>query len=101
MSSDALNTVPESTESLNKTPKRRGRRAKSSFYHTRLHRVGINEAMAADVLGVSVEDVRRFDAEGAPAMAERLLLAWDRKWINAEGWEKFCFCRGLLYFGDI
>lgn len=69
---------------------------KSNFYHVRWNRVRINEALAADVLGVTVEDVRRFDAEGAPVMAERLLLLWDSKRINHADWQGFAFSRDRL-----
>ncbi len=68
----------------------------SAFYHTRWHTVGINETIAANVLGVTVEDVKRFDLEGAPAMAERLLLLWDKKNVGFQGWENWLFSRGVL-----
>lgn len=71
---------------------------KSSFYHTRWNKVGINEQLAADILGVTVEEVLRFDEEGAPLMAERLLLLWDKKHIGYDGWEGFRFSRGVLCF---
>lgn len=68
---------------------------KSSFYHTRWNHVGINETIAADVIGVTVDDVKRFDVEGAP-IAERLLLLWDKKHVNFDGWENWLFSRGVL-----
>ncbi|TPQ24986.1 hypothetical protein [Methylomonas koyamae] len=71
---------------------------KSSFYHVRWNRVGLNEAKAAEVLGVTVEDVRQFDETGNP-LAERVLLLWDRKNVGLPGWEKFYFSRGLLMCG--
>ncbi len=71
---------------------------KSSFYHVRWHRVGLNEERAADVLGVTVEDVKRFDDEGNP-LAERVLLLWDQKHVGLPGWDKFYFSRGLLMCG--
>ncbi len=73
-------------------------RKKSNFYHIRNKRVGINEQRAAEILGVTVEDVLRFDVEGAPAMAERLLLLWDAKNLGVEGWDGFLFSRGVLRF---
>jgi len=47
---------------------------KSSFYHTRFNKVGLNEQRAAKVLGVSVEQVQKWDCHGSPEPAERLLL---------------------------
>ena len=71
-------------------------RKKSSFYHTRWNRVGLNEQRAAEILGVTVEDVQRWDIEDAPVMAERLLLLWDSKNVGIEGWGGFLFSRGVL-----
>ena len=71
---------------------------RSSFYHTRWNRLLLNEQRAAEVLGVSVEDVQRFDDEGNP-LAERVLILWDRKHVGLPGWEKFYFSRGLLMCG--
>lgn len=75
---------------------KKGRKAKSNFYHIRFHKVGLNEERAAEILGVSIEDIKTWDKEGAPVMAERLLLLWDRKHIGHEGWEGFLFSRGVL-----
>ncbi len=80
---------------MNKDKKPR-RLRKSSFYHLRWHKVGLNEERAAEILGVTVEDVRKFDTEGAPVMAERLLELWDRKHVRIEGWDGFMFSRGVL-----
>jgi len=71
---------------------------KSSFYHTR-RKVGLNEERSAELLGVTIDEVLKFDVEGAPAMAERLLLLWDRKHINLEGWKGWVFSRGVLRHG--
>lgn len=71
---------------------------KSSFYHTRWNHVQVNEHVAADILGISVEEIKRFDAEGAPVMAERLLLLWDKKHIGHTGWDGWLFSRGILRF---
>ena len=47
---------------------------KSVFYHTRWNKVGLNHERAAEVLGVSVEQVEAWDIEGAPEMAIRARL---------------------------
>ncbi len=73
-------------------------RKKSAFYHLRIKRVGLNEERTAEVLGVSVDDVLRWDIEGAPVMAERLLFLWDRKNVGHEGWSGFYFSRGALIY---
>lgn len=78
------------------TAKKRGRKPKSNFYHIRCNHVGINEEMTAEILGVTVKDVKQFDIEGAPVMAEKLLAMWDKKHIGIEGWEGFLFSRGAL-----
>ena len=72
---------------------------KSSFYHTRSNKVGINEQRAAEVLGVTIEQVKQWDSEGAPSYVERLLLMWDCKHINVDGWSGWCFSRGVLKHG--
>jgi len=61
------------------------------------HRKNIcNVKVAAEILGVDESEVERMDKEGAPVMAERLLLLWDRKYINAPGWDGWVFSRGAL-----
>jgi|GEM_PF-622060 len=74
----------------------RGRKKKSTFYHVRWNTVGLNEERAAEILGVSIEEIQRFDQDGGPVMAERLLLLWDNKRISAEGWDGWLFSRGVL-----
>lgn len=78
------------------TPRKRGRPAKSSFYHTRWHKVGLNQSRAAEVLGVSAEEIAEFDRIGN-AIAERYLLLWDKKHLSGE-WSGFIFCRGTLRY---
>lgn len=70
---------------------------KSSFYHTR-DKIVPNKELAAEILGISVADVDRFDLEGAPIMAERLLRLWDRKYVGVPGWNGWLFSRGVLMF---
>jgi hypothetical protein len=77
--------------------KKSGRKPKSSFYHTR-NAVGLNEERAAEVIGVTTEEIRRFDTDGAPMMAERLLLLWDNKHVGHVGWDGFIFSRGVLRY---
>ena len=67
---------------------------KPSFYHTRKNICNVK--VAAELLGVSESEIEQMDKEGAPVMAERLLLLWDKKHINAPGWEGFVFSRGAL-----
>ncbi|WP_374089246.1 hypothetical protein [Methylomicrobium lacus] len=71
---------------------------KSSFYQTRFHIAGLNEDRAAELIGVPVEEIRQWDKEGAPAMAEKLLLLWDRKHVGHEDWDDWLFSRGVLRF---
>ena len=71
---------------------------KTSFYHTRWNKVGINEKIASEVLGVSVDQVQEWDRNGAPEIAERLLLLWDKKRVNVPGWEGWIFSRGTLRY---
>jgi hypothetical protein len=74
-----------------------GRKKKSSFYHIR-NKVGLNQDRAAEVLGCTIDEVQKFDIEGAPAMAERFLLLWDRKYVGVEGWDGWLFSRGVLVY---
>jgi hypothetical protein len=71
---------------------------KSDFYKLRWHRLGLNEARTAALLGVTVEDVLNWDIEGAPAIAERLLCLWDLKEISLDGWHGARFQRGVLVY---
>jgi hypothetical protein len=71
------------------------KKTKSSFYHIR-RKVGLNAERAAEVLGISVDEVQEYDSKGAPVMAERLLLLWDRKNVGVEGWDGWLFSRGVL-----
>lgn len=75
--------------------KKRGRKAKSSFYHTRWHKVGLNIERAADVLGVTCNDILAFDVNGNP-LAEKYLILWDTKRINHDGWHGWIFSQGCL-----
>ncbi|MCK9396151.1 MAG: hypothetical protein M0Q44_11230 [Methylobacter sp.] len=68
---------------------------KTSFYHTR-NKIIPNKEQAATLLGVNISEIERMDKEGAPIMAERLLLLWDKKHINAPGWDGWVFSRGAL-----
>jgi hypothetical protein len=68
---------------------------KPSFYHTR-NKIIPNKEQAAELLGVTVKEIEEMDTKGAPVMAERLLLLWDRKHIAAPGWDGFVFSRGAL-----
>jgi len=51
------------------------------------------------LIGVHVDEIRKWDAAGAPPMAEKLLLLWDKKHVGIEGWEGFMFWRGVLHRG--
>lgn len=68
---------------------------KTSFWHTRKNIIP-NNKKAAELLGVDVSEIERMDKEGAPVMAERLILLWDKKHINEPGWDGWCFSRGSL-----
>jgi len=41
---------------------------KSNFYHVRYNRVGLNADRTAEILGVTVDDIFKWDKEGAPVM---------------------------------
>ncbi|MCQ8183475.1 hypothetical protein NP603_20350 [Methylomonas sp. SURF-1] len=78
------------------THKKRGRRPKSSFYYVRWYKVQLNQERAAEVLGVDVQQIERWDWEGNQ-LAERYLLLWDRKHLSGE-WAGFVFSRGRLMY---
>lgn len=90
-------TMTSNTLSLRR-PSRKGKR--SSFYHVRWNKVGLNEHRAADLLGVTVEQIQEWDNYGND-LAERYLLLWDSKRINQPGWEGFIFTRGVLCKGKL
>lgn len=71
---------------------------KSSFYHTRLNKVGLNEVRASEVLNVSVEQIIEWDEKGAPEIMERFLILWDKKHVGVTGWDGWIFSRGLLKY---
>jgi hypothetical protein len=68
---------------------------KTSFYHTR-KKIMPNNLQAAELLGVDVNEIERMDKEGAPIMAERLLMLWDKKHVGLPGWENWNFSQGTL-----
>lgn len=72
-------------------------RKKTSFYHTR-NKIAPNKEQAAELLGVTVTEIDRMDTNGAPIMAERLLLLWDSKRIAIPGWDGWLFSRGTLRY---
>lgn len=72
-------------------------RRKTSFYHTR-NKIAPNKEQAAELLGVTVTEIDRMDTNGAPIMAERLLLLWDSKRIAIPGWDGWLFSRGTLRY---
>lgn len=88
-------TVETKTPGVLKKP---GRKKKSNFYQVPWHKVGISETVAAEVLGVTVEQVLLWDIEGAPIYVERLLLLWDRKNVGVPGWDGWLFSRGCLIY---
>jgi len=67
----------------------------SDFYRLRL-KTGLNEAKSAELCGVTQRSFRNWDIRGQPAMAERLLSLWNRKYVALPGWEGFCFSRSRL-----
>lgn len=71
---------------------------KSSFYHVRKNIVGVNEKIAAELLGVSVNEILEWDDKGSPPIAEAYLLLWDNKHVNSDGWDGFYFSRGALRY---
>ena len=76
----------------------KSKRKKSEFYHVRYNKVGINQSIAAEILEVEVEQVKQWDIEGAPRMAIKLLLLWDRKHVNWHGWDGWLFSRNRLLY---
>jgi len=88
-------TAEIKTPGKEKTP---GRKKKSNFYQVRWHRVGINETVAAEVIGVTVEQILKWDNEDAPIYVERLLLLWNRKNVGIPGWDGWLFSRGCLIY---
>lgn len=88
-------TAEIKTPGVEKTP---GRKKKSNFYQVRWHKVGISETVAAEVIGVTVEQILQWDKEGAPVYVERLLLLWDRKNVGVPGWDGWLFSRGSLIY---
>lgn len=74
------------------------RTKKSNFYKVRWNVVGINESIAAQVLGESIEVIKQWDISGAPELAEKYLLLWDNKRFHGREWSGWCFSRGRLIY---
>jgi len=70
----------------------------SEFRNLRWLKLGLNEDRAADILGVTVDQIKIWDYEEPPIMASRLLKAFDRKGVGHEGWDGFYFSRGALHY---
>lgn len=73
---------------------------KSEFYKLR-YRLALNAERAADLCGVSIDEIETWDNEGAPLMAMRLLHLWDRKHVGLDGWHGWMFSRGALICGRL
>ncbi|MDD2760903.1 MAG: hypothetical protein PHH11_11485 [Methylomonas sp.] len=80
-----------------KGAQRKRKRQVSDFYKLR-SKLGLNLAQAAELCGVTERTIKNWDTKGAPVTAMRLLPFWDRYHIPFEGWEGFCFSRGVLLF---
>jgi hypothetical protein len=76
------------------------RKKYSDFRNLRWVKLGFNEERAAEVLGVTVDQIKVWDYEEPPIMASRLLLAWDRKSVGHSGWDGWYFSRGALHYRD-
>jgi len=73
----------------------------SPFQKLRL-RVVLSVGACADLCGVTVPTVRRWDVEGAPLIAHRLLEIYDRQDLSGhEGWRGWRFSRGKLVCGRL
>lgn len=70
----------------------------TQFRNIRWVKLGLTEQRAADLLGVTVEQVKAWDYEEPPVMASRLLQAYDRKTVGMEGWQGWYFSRGALHY---
>lgn len=74
----------------------------SPFKKLRL-RVALSVEDCADLAGVSVRTVQRWDIQGAPLIAHRLLEIYDRQDLSGHGsaWRGFRFSRGKLVCGKL
>lgn len=74
----------------------------SAFQKLRL-RVLLSVDACADLCGVSVRSVRRWDIEGAPLIVHRLLELYDRQDLSGHGpdWRGYRFSRGKLVCGRL
>lgn len=74
----------------------------SPFHRLRL-RVCLSVDACADLCGVSVRSVQRWDIEGAPLIAHRLLEIYDRQDLGGHGpdWRGYRFSRGKLVCGRL
>jgi hypothetical protein len=73
----------------------------TEFRKIRWLKLGLNEERAADILGVTVSQVKAWDYEEPPIMASRLLQAYDRKSVGHEGWDGWYFSRGALHYKNM
>lgn len=71
----------------------------TEFRKIRWLKLGLNEERAAELLGVTIAQVKAWDYEEPPIMASRLLQVYDRKSVGMEGWDGWYFSinRGLIW----
>ena len=74
----------------------------SAFQKLRL-RVVLSVEACADLCGVTVGAVHRWDIEGAPLIVHRLLELYDRQDLGGHGpdWQGYRFSRGKLVCGRL
>lgn len=75
---------------------KKGSRKKSGFYHA-VNEIIPHKPSCAELLGVTVEQIEEWMETGND-LAEKYLRLWDKKYINIQGWEGFCFSRGMLKY---
>lgn len=73
------------------------RKRKSSLYKTRIS-LKLNVDFCAQLCGVDRETYQEWEEQGNEIAAKYLRL-WDCKHVGVDGWNGWCFSRGVLKHG--
>lgn len=87
-------------EAPEKKPRKPPHTKRSKFYHLWRNKLKLSAEETAQVLAVDMDTLDRFNREGAPEMAERLLLIWHRREIAIKEWHGFRFEKDYLVHGQ-